>query len=38
MVNDLVGDDEKYAYGEEEGYGEETEYQGKVAESAYDFM
>jgi hypothetical protein len=36
MVSDLVGDEEVDEYGED--YGEETEYKGKVPESAYDFM
>jgi hypothetical protein len=37
MVSDLVGDEEIDEYGEE-GYGEETEYKGKVPENGYDFM
>lgn len=40
MVSDLLGDDENIAegYGEEEDYGDETEYKGRIAENAYDFM
>ena len=37
MVNDLMGDEETFEYDEEE-YGEETEYKGKVPEGNYDFM
>lgn len=40
MVNDLLGDDEEIGggYGDEDAYGDETEYKGKVPEGAYDFM
>lgn len=37
MVNELMGDEETFEYGDEE-YGEETEYKGKVPEGNYDFM
>lgn len=37
MVNDLMGDEDQYAYGEE-GYGDETEYKGKEPEGEHDFM
>jgi hypothetical protein len=37
MVNDLMGDEDQYAYGEE-GYGDETEYRGKEPEGEHDFM